>query len=151
MCYGSSCDATFTNVHFTDCPVLVLAGAHVTFQSCTFTCTSQPTAPPAKVAAASEDESCWCSASYPFAALSHGDGTVLTAVGCDFQCSSLLHNGLVVLSKAHATVKSTSLSGATHAAVSACGQNTHLEIESCCSMDSNLRQTQTARQNSIRG
>lgn len=37
VCYGEGCNATFTDVTFADCTLVVLAGAHVTLNAPTFT------------------------------------------------------------------------------------------------------------------
>lgn len=118
VCYGEGCNVCFTNVHFADCPVIVLAGAQVTFEGCTFK--------------ACEADALLSVRKRPqVAVFAHGKGTSVSISASSMEGDTRAFNGLLVREGAAAHVDQTSLAGFIVSAIDVKGAESRLICESC--------------------
>lgn len=115
MCRGQGCLVTFSNTHFTNCPVIVLDGAKVLFENCTLTATEL-------------DESAVQPSMLLYAG---GRGTCITMLSCMMYCSLQLQHCAVVQDGASAVFESCMGAMAAHSQLEVRGVNSTVNCENC--------------------
>lgn len=117
VCHGQGCLVTFTNVHFSDCHFVVLAGAKVLFQDCTFTFEG------------SGKESKTLSKIIP-AFFVHGLNTGMSVCKCVVDGKRELRTGIVAQQGASAELENCSVLSVTYACVEVHGENSTVNADS---------------------